>query len=116
AGNPPCTLSGTASTTSPAATTCTVSIPAGEQVAFVATPVSDADFVGWEGCASITASCLLATLVDAAVTASFEPTPLVLTVRSVGGSGSGMVSSRPTAIACAFVGSTVGGTCSAPFA
>jgi hypothetical protein len=111
-GSTVCTLGGSAG-----ATTCQVAVPAGDPLTLSAAPANGADFTGWGGCPGGTAACTLTLFADASLTASFGPSPLVLTVEGVGGSsGTGTVAANTGPLACTLAGGVPGGSCSMPFA
>ena len=86
---------------------CSSGFATGTIVTLIASPSAGSTFVGWSGACSGTGDCTVTMSSDQSVTATFalEPT---LTV-TVGGSGSGRVTSGPAGISCP-------GTCSSSFA
>jgi hypothetical protein len=90
---------------------CTSGFPLGTQVTLTAAPAAGSVFLGWTGggCSG-TGTCTVTMDSGKAVTATFEGS-LMLSV-SVGGTGSGSVTSRPGGINCG-VGNT--GTCAASY-
>ncbi|WP_158508932.1 InlB B-repeat-containing protein [Gemmatirosa kalamazoonensis] len=113
-GAPACALTGPVSPTSPDVTTCTISVPAGDDVALTATPAAGSDFIAWNGCTATGPTCTIAPLADAVVTASFAPTPLGVTIRAaLGTTGAGTVTSRPAGIVCGI--GIAGSSCSGSF-
>ena len=89
-------------------TTCSSGFAAGSMVTLTASPSAGSTFAGWSGggCSG-TGACAVTMSSDLSVTATFGLPP-ALTV-TVGGSGSGRVTSSPTGISCP-------GTCSSSFA
>lgn len=91
--------------------TCSTTYTSGTRVALAATPNSGSTFGGWSGSCSGTSSCSVTMSGTRNVTASFNapvtPTTFVLNV-SVGGTGSGSVTSNPSGINC-------GDTCTSNF-
>jgi hypothetical protein len=85
---------------------CTTAFVDGVQVTLTATPAAGSVFTGWSG-DCVGASCAVQMSADRAVTATFQ---LLRTLAlTLGGAGSGTVTSTPAGISCP-------GTCSAGFA
>jgi len=90
-------------------TTCSASFPSGSPVVLTATPVGGAVFVGWSGGGCTGAGTCTVTPVGATtVTATFAP-PLVTLTVTIGGAGTGTVTSVPSGLTCSTV-------CTASFA
>ena len=90
---------------------CNATFNSGTQVTLTATSASNSSFAGWTGgpCNAISAPiCTFTLTTSQQVTATFNVAQAVLSV-SVGGSGTGTVTSSPSGINC-------GPTCSASFA
>lgn len=79
---------------------CTESYPANTSVTLTATANTGSTFAGWtgEGCSG-TGTCVVTMSQARNVTAAFNTVPLMLTV-TLGGTGSGSVSSNPAGISC----------------
>ncbi len=100
------TGSGTVGSSPPGITcpsTCNATFATGTQVTLTATPAQGSYFVGWSGgggtCNNNSGlSCALTLTSNQAVTATFAPNP-TLSV-TLGGTGSGLVTSSPAGISC----------------
>ncbi len=64
--------------------TCKVELPYGTKVTLTATPNDGAEFSGWSGACSGTGSCVVTMDAAQQVTATFTPTPTVLTMQVTG--------------------------------
>jgi hypothetical protein len=71
-------------------------------VTLTATPAAGSVFTGWSGICSGTGTCVIAISAPAAVTATFAPSSIPLTVTKAG-TGSGTVTSSPAGINCGSV-------------
>ena len=87
---------------------CTTNLASGAVVTLTAAPTTGNTFVGWSGACTGTGTCQVTLNANATAVASFVPTAPTLTV-SLGGTGSGTVSSAPAGISCPT-------TCQAAFA
>ena len=81
---------------------CSASFTSGTSIALSATPASGSTFTGWSGACTGTGGCTLVVDAGKSVTATFTlgtstTYPLTLTMS---GTGSGIVTSSPTGIAC----------------
>ena len=83
--------------------TCAAPFAAGTRVTLTAAPLPGSTFAGWGGGCSGTGACVIALDVDTTVSATFQAQPpshrFNVTV-SLGGRGSGRVTSRPAGIDC----------------
>ncbi len=89
-------------------TTCSATFASGTSVVLTATPAAGSTFAGWSGDCSGSSTCALAMSADYAATATFDVIPTYALSVSLGGTGSGTVSSLPAGISC-------GSTCTASF-
>jgi hypothetical protein len=87
--------------------TCSALFDTGTVVTLTATPDGASTFAGWSGACTGTGSCIVTMDAAKAVTATFTLIPYSLSV-SLGGTGSGVVTSSPAGINC-------GATCSASY-
>jgi hypothetical protein len=80
--------------------TCSAGFSAGTEVTLTATPVTGADFIGWQGACSGLGPCTVTMNANSAVTATFTPGLFPLSVTNTLGTGTGTVTSSPEGIEC----------------
>jgi hypothetical protein len=80
-------------------TTCSQSVTAGTARTLTATPAAGSVFAGWSGACSGTGTCTLTITAATSATATFDRTPVTLSVVK-SGPGTGTVTSAPAGISC----------------
>lgn len=91
-------------------TTCKHAFTSGQSVTLSVQPTATTNFVGWDGaCTGTAQTCTLTMDADKSVGATFATKPNVNVALTIGGTGSGVVTSMPVGIQCA------SGTCSGAF-
>ncbi len=94
--------------------TCQASFTSGIAVGLTATPAANQSFSGWAGSCTGGGACALTMTGSRAVTASFTPQTLAISVTG-GGTGNGTVTSAPAGINCTITAGAASGACAANF-
>lgn len=93
---------------------CQASFAAGVAVGLTATPATNQAFSGWAGSCTGGGACALTMTGSRAVTASFAPQTLAITIAG-GGTGNGTVTSTPAGINCTITAGAASGACAGNF-